>query len=442
MVAPEQFGVIAMLTIFTTVLSTFVSFGLPQALMRKNDRTPADCNAVFWFNIGVASAVYAVLYLGAPLISQFFGMDLTALLRVLSLCILIEAPAGVHRTLLQAGMQFKRLGLCNMVAVAFSGGCGIILASRGYGAWALVGQALTVSVADSIGIWLISHWRPGFRFNIRALRPLLDFGWKLQASVLLDTVYTNTFGLVIGKVFQTSELAFYGRATGLARLTSSTPTQVLQSVTYPALCYLQHDDDALRSAYRRMLRMSAFTVFPLCLGLGAVAYPAIQVVYTQRWIAAAPLLQILCFAMMWYPIHAINLNLLQVKGRSDLFLRLEIIKKVIGVCVLLFTATMSVAAICYGMVLTSVVAIAVNAHYTGRLIGLGVWQQIREIFPAFLLSSAMFGVCLAVVWLTGADWLGLIVSVAAGAGFYIISGWIVCPECIRELRLSLQKKGK
>ncbi len=420
LIMPEQFAAIAMLTIFLAVAQVFINSGFSTALMRKNDRTQVDCSTVFYFNIVISLLSYVILYLTAPLVAGFYDLpELKSILRVTSLSLVIGAFAGVHRTLFSARMDFKSLAKYNLAALIISGGIGMFMAYNGFQVWALVTQSIVSTVANTIFVWKASPWRPTWQFSWVSLREFFGFGSKLLASGLLDTVYTNMYSVVIGKFFPHSDLAFYNRAAGLKNITSSTPTGVLQSVTFPALCKLQDSDDALRSAYRRMLRVSAFVVFPLCLGIGSVSFPLINVLYTDVWIYAATLLQIVVFAGMWYPIHAINLNLLQVKGRSDLFFRLEVIKKILGVAMLCITVPLGLEAMCYGGIITSIVCLVINTHYTGKLLDLGFFTQMKDLLPSLLLSLVMFAGCKLLSTILGNGILSLSVSIAAGAVIYL-----------------------
>lgn len=420
LIMPEQFAAIAMLTIFLAVAQVFINSGFSTALMRKNDRTQVDCSTVFYFNIVISLLSYVILYLTAPLVAGFYDLpELKSILRVTSLSLVIGAFAGVHRTLFSARMDFKSLAKYNLAALIISGGIGMFMAYNGFQVWALVTQSIVTTVANTIFVWKASPWRPTWQFSWVSLREFFGFGSKLLASGLLDTVYTNMYSVVIGKFFPHSDLAFYNRAAGLKNITSSTPTGVLQSVTFPALCKLQDSDDALRSAYRRMLRVSAFVVFPLCLGIGSVSFPLINVLYTDVWIYAATLLQIVVFAGMWYPIHAINLNLLQVKGRSDLFFRLEVIKKILGVAMLCITVPLGLEAMCYGGIITSIVCLVINTHYTGKLLDLGFFTQMKDLLPSLLLSLVMFAGCKLLSTILGNGILSLSVSIAAGAVIYL-----------------------
>ncbi len=420
LIMPEQFAAIAMLSIFLAVAGIFINSGFSTALMRKNDRTQVDCSTVFYFNIVISLLSYLILYVAAPYVAVFYNIpELKPILRVSAISLIIGSTAGVHRTLFAARMDFKSLAQYNIAALIISGGIGIFMAYKGFQVWALVAQSIVSTVVNTLFIWKSSTWRPTWQFSWVSLREFFSFGSKLLASGLLDTVYTNMYSVVIGKFFPPSDLAFYNRASGLKNMASSTPTSVLQSVTFPALCKLQGSDETLRSAYRRMLRVSAFVIFPLCLGLGGVSFPLVNVLYTDVWIYAATLLQIIVFAGMWYPIHAINLNLLQVKGRSDLFFRLEVIKKVLGVAMLCVTVPLGLEAMCYGNIVNSIIALAINTHYTGKLLDLGFFTQMKDILPSLLLSLVMFVACKILSTAMGNGFLSLVASIAAGAVIYL-----------------------
>lgn len=426
LIMPEEYAAIAMLGIFTAVAGLFVSAGFGAGLMRKPDRTRTDCSTVFYFNIVMSVICYGILWLIAPWVAGFYDLpELRDILRVTSLGIVIGSFGAVHGVLLQSDMLFKKLTLMHLGGLLVSGAVGMVMAYQGFQVWALVGQSLVSTTIGTVWIWCISKWRPTWEFSWKSFRELFGFGSKLLASALLDTLYGNMYSVIIGKLFAKADLAYYNRATALSGLTSSTPTNVLQSVTFPAMCAMQSSDDRLRGNYRKMIRMSAFVVFPLCLGVGAVSYPLINVLYTKVWIFSAALLQIVVFYGMWYPIHAINLNVLQVKGRSDLFLRLEIIKKILGVAMLCATVPLGLKAMCYGGILTSIICLFINTHYTGKLLDLGFWRQLKDIAPSLLLSLAMFAACKVLTTMLGDDIVSLVAGVATGLLIYAGGAWLM-----------------
>ena len=420
LIMPEQFAAIAMLSIFFAVASQFINSGFSTALMRKDNRTQVDCSTVFYFNIVISIVSYLILYAIAPLVANFYNLpELKPILRVSSITLVIGSLAGVHRTLFFARMDFKSLTKYNIAALIISGCVGMYMAYKGFQVWALVTQSIVSSIINTFFIWFASPWRPSWQFSWVSLKEFFGFGSKLLASGLLDTVYGNMYSVVIGKFFPHSDLAYYNRAAGLKNMTSQTPTNVLQSVTFPALCKLQECDETLRSSYRRMLRVSAFVIFPMCLGVGSISYPLINVLYTDVWIYAATLLQIIVFSGMWFPIHAINLNLLKVKGRSDLFFHLEIIKKIIGVVILVITLPIGLEAMCYGGIVSSILCLIVNTHYTGKLLNLGFITQMKDLLPSFALSVTMFVVCKILSTALGNGFFSLFISILAGVIIYV-----------------------
>ncbi len=420
LIMPDQFGMVAMLTVFMAIAGAFINSGFSSALIRKNDRTQEDCSTVYWFNIMMSVLCYGILFVCAPLVARFYGMsELCPILRVSSLGLVVSAMAGVHSTLLYADMNFKATTTYSIIGVAISGAVGVILAYRGFKVWALVFQGLTKCVITSALIWCKVKWRPSFVFSRKSFTEFFGFGSKLLGSQLLETLYNNIYAITIGKVYKPANLAYYNRASAFTAMTAQMPTGIFQSVTYPMLCKLQDNDEALKNGYRRSLRLAAFVTFPLCLGVGAVAYPLVDVLYTERWIYTATLLSIIVFAEMWYPIHAINLNYLVVKGRSDLFLRLEIIKKIQAVTILCVTIPLGVEAMCWGSVLSSTLSLVWNTHYTGKFLGMGIIAQFCDLLPVLLSSLLMFAAARLTAFVMGTDILALACSVAVGAMVYL-----------------------
>lgn len=435
LIMPDQFGMIAMLTVFINLAGVFIDSGFSTALVRKVDRTQADCSTVYWFNIIVSLICYVILFLCAPLISDFYGMPkLTPVLRVSALSIIIGSFAGVHRTLLQAEMDFKALTKFNLVALLISGVAGVVFAYLGFEVWALVIQNLVMQIVATICVWFKVKWRPSMIISKQSFREFFGFGSKLLASSLLDTLYSNIYSVVIGKVYKAADLAFYNRASSLTQMTSSLPTGILQSVTYPTLCKLQHDDEALKSGYRRTIKLAGFVIFPMCLGVGAVAFPLINVLYTDVWIYSATLLSIIVFSGMWYPVHAINLSYIIVKGRSDLFFRLEIIKKIQAVAVLCVTIPLGLEAMCYGGILNSILCLIWNTHYTGKFLKMGIFAQLRDLLPTLLLSGVMYVGARLTANIMGNDILSLITSIAVGAVIYIGGALLFRFPEVKELK--------
>ena len=440
---PEDYGVIAMLGIFMAVSQTFIDSGFGTALIRKIDRTETDFSTVFYFNIAVASVFYVILFFCAPAIANFYDTPLLEpVTKVVALNLIINSLSGIHNAKLSIAIDFKSRAKISIITTLLTGAVGLWMAYAGYGVWALVVQNLFSSVLRTVMLWIIVKWHPKLVFSWKSFKELFSFGSKLLASGLLDTLYNNIYTLVIGKVFSSSTLGVYSKANALAEFPSSNITGVLQGVTFPVLSTIQNEEERLADAYKRFLRLSAFIVFPLMVGLSAVADPFIRLALTDKWEGAIILLQIICFALMWYPIHAINLNILQVKGRSDYFLKLEIIKKVQGVLFLVVTVPMGIVAMCCGKVISSLISLIWNTHYTKKLIGYGYFAQMRDLLPVLIHSLVMGGIVLLVVHFMPTLWLKLVVGVLAGVVYYIAGAYIMKFPEMDELLAILKLKRK
>lgn len=443
MLLPSDYGVIAMLGIFMAVSQCFIDSGFGAALIRKKDRTETDFCTVFYFNIVVSCLFYGLLWLASPYIARFYDMPLLeSVTKVWGLNLIVNAFGGIQNAQLSIAIDFKSRAKISVITTLFTGAIGLWLAYRGYGVWALVYQGLASAILRCILLWCIVRWVPKLIFSWKSFRELFSFGSKLLASSLLDTVYNNIYTLVIGKFFSASSLGVYSRANHLAQFPSSTLTAVLQNVTFPVLSTIQDEEERLANAYRRFLRLSAFVVFPLMLGLSAVANPFIRLTLTDKWAGSVYLLQIICFASMWYPIHAINLNLLQVKGRSDYFLKLEIIKKVMGVCILCVTIPLGLVAMCYGRIVGSLIALVFNTYYTKKIIGYGFLKQMRDLAHVLIHALVMYALVWLVVQSLPGLWLQLIVGILVGMAYYLIGAYLMKFDELNELLLLLKRKKK
>lgn len=440
---PEDYGLVGMVTIFIAVSQSLVDSGFSQALIRKQDRTETDNSTVFFFNIAVGLFLYLILFLCAPLIARFYDQPLlTPLTRLISLSVLINSFVVVQRALLTVKIDFKTQAKASLSAAIIAGAVGITMAYTGFGVWAIVWYQL-VNLAVNVGLlWVFSRWRPRLLYSWASFRELFSFGSKLALSGIIDTLYNNIYLIVIGKVFKASDLGYYTRSSQFAQFPSSNLSAIMQRVTFPVLCTIQDDDDRLRSVYRRFLRLSAFVVFPLMCGLAGVSYPFIRLILGEKWLFSAELLQIICLSMMWYPVHAINLNLLQVKGRSDLFLRLEIIKKCVGIAILCATVPLGLMAMCWGSLLSSILCLVINTHYTGKLIQVGFLMQMRDLLPTLLYSLSMGAIVLLVVnIIPGSDWLRLASGILTGIIFFLIATTLTRSRDLHELRQLIKRNN-
>ena len=423
---PKDFGLVGMLAIFLAVAQSLIDSGFSQALIRKQDRTEVDNSTVFYFNIVVSAVLYLILYAIAPWVSDFYNEpQLCSLMRVLCLIVIVNSFAVVQRAIYTASINFKTQAKASFIAALASGLVGVWMAYNGYGVWTLVWQQLLNAGINTLLLWIYSNWYPRWVYSWKSFRELFAFGSKLLASGLLDTLYTNIYLLVIGKIFNAASLGYYTQADRFTKLPSSNITGILQRVTYPVLCSIQDDDERLREDYRKLLRLSAFIIFPMMCLLAGVAYPLVDLLIGEKWRFAATLIIPLSFTMMWWPIHAINLNLLQVKGRSDLFLRLEIIKKIISVTVLVLSIPFGLLFMCYTGIVMSIICLVINTYYTGKLIQVGFIMQMKDLSGTLIVSMAIFVVAYFLTLLSENVIIQLLLAVLISAVLFVSTVYLL-----------------
>lgn len=438
--SPADYGIIGMIMIFIEISGVFVGGGFGAALIRKQNRTDADLSTVFYYNIAISILFYLLLFIASPYIASFYGKVIIAsVIRVVGLKIIIGAFGAIQSTLLNIKIDFKTQTKISFIALIISGTIGIIMALKGYGVWTLVVQSLVQTFISTIMLWIFIKWQPKFIFSKNSFLELFGFGSKLMLSGLIDATYRNIYQVIIGKLFTSAELGYFTRAKGMAQLPSSNLTDVIQRVTFPVLSEIQNDSTKLESSYRKLLKMSAFVIFPLMLLLSALSEPLIKILLTDKWLPAVPLLQALCFGFMFYPIHAINLNLLQVKGRSDLFLKLEIIKKTVTTVVLFVTAPLGVLVMCVGIVFSSLTALVINTYYTGQLIQVGFFKQIRDIFPIFILSIISGAIAYAPSVVIKDSYFQLGIGGILGVLCFYIGSLLFCSNELKLLKTFIKK---
>jgi O-antigen/teichoic acid export membrane protein len=433
---PTDYGVIAMLTIFLAISQTFIDSGFSLALVQKSDRSEIDYATVFYFNLITGFFFFLVLFLSAPLIADFYNTPiLVPVTRAISFSLIISALSVVPRAKLTINIDFKTQAKASIAGVIISGGIGIWMAYSGYGVWTLVVQSLLNVGVTTLLLWILSKWFPLRVFSIKSFKRLFFYGFKLLLSGLLDTVYRNLSAVVIGKKFTAQELGFYSRSDQFAQFPSVNISGVIGRVFFPIMCEIQDDNSRLRSVYIKFLKISVYIIFPLMFGLAALAEPLIKVVLTEKWMPSVIFLQVLCFSYIWYPIHGINLTLLQAKGRSDLFLRLEVIKKIIGIVILVITIPFGILAICIGMVISSILSLVVNTYYTKQIIGLGFFKQMRSILPSLILSSTMGGIVFLLTKVGMPDILTLAIGFLVGVLYFVGVSYFTQMEEWKELQI-------
>jgi len=388
LLAPEQFGLIAMLTIFMAVAQAFLDSGFGLALVQKKEITEADTSSVFYFNLAIGSVLTGLLYLAAPWIAAYYERpDLSSLTRALSFVLVINSFAVVQTAMLTRHVAFKLQTKVSLISVLCSGAIGVVLAYRGFGVWSLVAQQISRAILNVVLLWVLNRWRPALVFSFSALRRMFTFGSRMLASALLNQVFDNIYYPLIGKVFTPASLGHYARAVRLEELPSMTLTTVVTRVTIPVFSSIQEDNARLKKGLRKALCTLVFMNAPMMLLLAATAPALVKVMLTDKWLPCVPYLQLLCIQGLLYPLHAINLSILMAKGRSDLFLRLEMIKKALVVCNVLITWRWGIVAIIIGQIVLGLVSYFLNSYYSGRLLAYSAWQQLRDM-AVYLVSAA------------------------------------------------------
>lgn len=420
LLSPEDYGTIAMPLVFLAVAQCFIDSGFSTALIRKPDLTEDDLSTAFYFNIGVGVICYLVLFFTSPLIADFYNTPILAdLLKVTALATLFNPLCAVQQAILTRKIDFKTQAVVSLSGAMVSGIVGLVMAFKGFGVWSLVCQQVGGYIIRTILLWILEKWKPKRIWSWDSFRYLWGFGSKMLGSGLLDTIYNNIYPIVIGKFFSANDLGNYTRAQQFSTLPSSNVTGVLQRVTFPVLSSIQNEDDRLARNYRKILKLSAFLIFPMMLMLSAIADPLIRVLLTDKWEGCIILLQIICFNMMWYPVHAINLNLLTVKGRSDLFFRLEVFKKIVGVAIMCVTIPQGIIWMVSGGIVSSMIALVINTFYTGKIIHVGFLRQMGDLLPIIGVSFVMWLLIHASLWLTSNIYVQLPIGICVGGIVYL-----------------------
>ncbi len=416
---PEQYGVIAMVAVFITVFNVFVDSGLGNALIQKKDADDLDFSSVFWFNVVWCVVLYGILFLISPLVASFYHRDeLTLILRVLGLQIVISGVKNVYQAYVSRTMQFRKFFFSTVGGTVGAAVIGITMAYRGYGVWALVAQQLFNVLTDTVILTITVKWHPKKMFSFERLKGLLSYGWKLLLSALLDTLYNEARSLIIGRKYTSEDLAFYNRGELFPQVIAANVNTSIDSVLLPTMSREQDERYKVRAMTRRAIMTSTYIMAPLMIGIACVGTPMVRLILTEKWMPCVPYLQIFCASMLFFPIHTANLNAIKALGRSDLFLKLEILKKVIGIALILITMHISVLAMALSTLVNSLLCQLINTWPNRKLLDYSYGDQIRDILPNILLAAVMGG-CVFVVGLIGLpDWATLLIQVVLGAVLY------------------------
>lgn len=443
LLTPNDYGIVAILTIFIQIAQVFIDSGFANALIQKQNCTEEDYSTVFHYNLVISLVIYVICFVVAPFVAQFYEIDqLTIVMRVITITMVLNSLSIVQRTILVKKIDFKSQSIASLFSALTSGILGIALAYFGYGVWALVYQQIANSFLLFVSYSIITKWHPLFVFNKKSFVELFRFGSRLLGSSLINTLYRNLYTLVIGKKFSPVDLGYYSRAEQFALFPSNNISNIISRVAYPILSKLQDNDEILKNSYRKIIQYSSYIIFPLMFGLIAVADPFILYFLTDKWSGAIIILQILCLDWMFDHISALNLNLLYVKGRSDLVLRLEIIKKTYAVAILLVSLRFGLVGVCIGRVIYSVSVIFINSYYTKRIINLSIAQQMKDIVPYLFFSAIMAIVVKLSIGFATSLLLKLIVGILIGGGAYLIITIIFFKPIYEEAKGLLKRNTK
>ena len=419
LLAPEVYGTIALVTVFTAVLQVFVDSGMGNALIQKKDADNEDFSTVFYFNMAVCCVLYLGMYIAAPYIAEFYNdRELTAVVRVLSLTLIISGVKNVQQAYVSRNMLFKHFFYATLGGTVGAAAIGIAMAYMGYGVWALVVQQVFNAAVDTVILWITVKWRPGRTFSFQRLKGLFSFGWKLLVSGLLDTVYGNLRQLLVGKLYSSSDLAYYNRGQQFPNFIVNNINSSIDSVLFPVMSSVQDDRENVKDMTRKSIKVSVYVMAPLMMGLAFTAESVVRLVLTDKWLACIPFLRIFSITYMFYPIHTANLNAIKAMGRSDLFLKLEIMKKGVGLILMISSIQFGVLAMAYSMLVGNVIGQVINSWPNRKLLGYSYADQIRDILPSILLAVFM-GTCVyTVVFLKLSPLVTLCTQVVFGALVY------------------------
>ena len=416
---PVVYGTVALVTVFTTILQVFVDSGFGMALVQKKNSDEIDFSTVFYFNIVICAFLYLIMFILAPFIARFYDNEqLSLIIRILSLVLIISGFKSIQSVYVAKHLIFKKFFFATLVGTVISAGVGIFMAYKGYGVWALIAQNLLNQGIDTIILWITVGWRPKRVFSFKRLKSLFSFGWKLLASALLDVGYNQLRALIIGKKYSAEDLAYYNRGEQIPNLAISNINTSIDSVLLPSMSIAQEDKQRVKQMLKRSISVSSFVLLPVMAGIAVTADSLVAVLLTEKWNAAIPYMQLFCLIYAFYPIHTANLNAMKAMGRSDYFLKLEIIKKIIGIGLLLGAMWISVQAIVISLLIANLLSLIINTYPNKKILGYGILEQMKDLLPALLLSGIMFGVTYFIYYMDGAGFMTLVKQILIGVVVY------------------------
>lgn len=418
---PTVYGIVALVTVFTNIFGVFINSGMGNALIQKNNADDCDFSSVFYFNIIMSFMLYLLMFIAAPFIASFYNIPkLVSIVRVLSLSLIISGVKNIQVAYISKNMLFKRFFFSTLGGTIGAAIIGIVMALNGFGVWALVAQNLFNSAIDTIILWITVKWRPKKLFSLNRLKGLFSYGWKLLISALLDTGYNNIRSLIIGKKYSPADLAVYNRGEAFPKIVVSNINSSIDSVLLPTMSKVQDDTSVVKNMTKRAIKTSTYIMMPLMVGLAVCAKSFVSLILTEKWLPCIPFLRIFCFTFAFWPIHTANLNAIKAMGRSDLFLILEIVKKIVGVIALFSTMWISVMAMAYSLLFTSVISQIINAWPNKELMNYSYLEQLKDILPQIGLSITMGAGVYCIQFIGLNDILTLLIQIPIGVIIYTV----------------------
>ncbi len=441
LLSPEEFGSIALITVFINILNVFVDSGLGTALIQKKDADYIDFSTVFYTNVLFCIVLYVLFFAIAPFLAHFYKNDeLVPVIRVLGITILISGVKNIQQAYVSKTLQFKKFFFATLSGTVFAAILGIWMAYHGFGIWALVVQQISNLFLDTLILWITVLWRPNFEFSFSRLKTLFSFGWKMLASALIDTTYANLRQLIIGRKYSPNDLAFYNKGNLFPSAFVSNLNSSISSVLLPVMASSQDDRERVKQMTRRAIKTSTYCIAPLLIGLSACASSVVKILLTDKWLPCVPFMRIFCITYMFYPIHTANLNALTALGRSDLFLKLEIAKKLLGMTVLFATMWFGVMVMTYSLLFTSVISQIINARPNKALLNYGYLEQVRDIFPMIMLAVAMGLIVSILNFVQMNDCIRLCIQIPMGVFVYLIGSVLLKLESFSYLKSIMSEK--
>ena len=439
---PSEYGTVALVLVFINLANVFVSNGLGEALIQKKNANDADFSTMFFCSLGLSIVLYVGRVFGAPLIANYYqAVTLVSVLRVLALRLPLAAINTIQHAYVAKHMQFKKFFFSTLGGTLASAIVGISMAYHGFGIWALVGQYLSNCFIDTVVLFFTVDWRPRLMFSLLSVKQLLPFGWKLMAAGFISSLYGELRNLVIGKVYSTEDLAFYNKGNHFPSLTVTNVDTSISSVLFPAMSSINNDPNHLRALTRKSMRMSSYVVFPMMMGMCAVGETMIRFLLTDKWIGCVPFLRLSCIYWMIQPLQTANAQAIKACGRSDIYLKLETAKKIIGVSLIFVTMRMGVMAVVFSNLLVAAISIIMNIYPNKKLIGYGYTDQFKDVFPALFLSSVMGAAVWGIYLLLGNSVYVLILQLISGAAIYVGLSLLTHNDSFGEL-LKIVKREK